>query len=262
MRRRTVALEQGKDSPGDQADVMWRVISSYPPNLWIDLWAGLKRTVEKSVACLISFCVPRLSVHKGSIFLPRSEPAACPTTPVSTAESRSAARPAQVGAGCSCSGASRGDYRSAVAGILQKTLDDARGRVPGLGRSRTPGDLTPDQQAALYRDYLNQALARAGGYQALNGIGNDYAAAVLADTLFRFGPGGGARIIQAAINAVVPDSVNIDGVMRPQTLAIFSRLASDPAMLRQLLDAVANIRDRRLDGKEADRTDHFRFLRE
>jgi lysozyme family protein len=86
-------------------------------------------------------------------------------------------------------------------------------------------------------------------------------ATALADTLFRFGPGGGANIIQNAINAVAPGSVKVDGGMGPQTIAIFARLASDPATLWQLLDAIGNERDLTLDGMEKDRTDHFRFLR-
>lgn len=150
---------------------------------------------------------------------------------------------------------------SAVAGILQKTLDDARGRVPGLSNARTPGDLRPDQQAALYRDYLNQALAQAGGYQALNGIGSDYAAAVLADTLFRFGPSGGASIIQSAINSVAPGSVQVGGGMGPQTMAVYIQLAANPATLWQLLKAIGDERDLKLKGKEADRNDQFRFLK-
>ena len=131
---------------------------------------------------------------------------------------------------------------SASSGILQKTLDSARGRMPGLLGVKTPSNLTPDQRAAIYRDYINQALARVGGYQALSGIGNDYAAAVLADVLYRDGTTGGANIVRAAINQISPNSVTPTGRIDQATLDIVARLASAPAGLAQFLKAIGDMR--------------------
>ena len=151
---------------------------------------------------------------------------------------------------------------SASSGILQKTLDDARSRVPGLENARTPSDLSPAQRAAIYRDYLDQALHGVGGHQALDRIGNIKAATALADTVFRFGTGGGARIVQQAINEIAPGTIKaIDGKMGPETLTAFTRLASNPSTLARLLDEISRTRTRETRGAERDRNDHFRFPR-
>jgi len=63
-----------------------------------------------------------------------------------------------------------------------------------------------------------------------------------------------------AIDRVIPGTIKaIDGRMGPETLAAFTRLASNPATLAKLLDAMADFRGRKTPGREADRNNHFRF---
>ena len=93
-------------------------------------------------------------------------------------------------------------------------------------------------------------------------IGNIKAATALADTVFRFGTGGGARIVQQAINEIAPGTIKaIDGKMGPETLTAFTRLASNPSTLARLLDEISRTRTRETRGAERDRNDHFRFPR-
>ena len=92
-------------------------------------------------------------------------------------------------------------------------------------------------------------------------IGNIKAATALADTVFRFGTGDGAMIIQRAIDEVTPGAIkSIDGRMGPETLTAFTKLASNPATLGKLLDAIARFRGEKIPGREVDRNNHFRFL--
>ena len=157
-------------------------------------------------------------------------------------------------------GNARDPRGSASSGILQRTLDHARARVPGLDGANTPSDLNAQQRAAIYRDYFDQAMRTVGGHEALNRVDNREAAAALADVLFRFGPGDGARIIQQAIESVAPGSIaSIDGRMGPATLSAFNALVADAASLRALLDAIAVFRNQRTGDQEQDRNGHFRF---
>ncbi|TAN65370.1 MAG: hypothetical protein EPN20_07665 [Magnetospirillum sp.] len=150
----------------------------------------------------------------------------------------------------------------ASSGIMPATLDALRGRIPGLGGGIAPANLTYGQRAAFYRAYFDDALRSVGGHRALEAAGNPFAASALADTLFRFGASGGTRLLQSAMDKVMPGGVGIDGRMGPGTFGVFREFASDPARRGPLLEALYNVRKSQLSGREEDRNQHFRYLRE
>lgn len=150
----------------------------------------------------------------------------------------------------------------ASSGIMPLTLEALRGRIPGLGGGIiAPADLTYGQRAAFYRAYLDDALHGVdSGHRALEAVGNPFAASALADTLFRFGPTGGTKLIQNALNKVIPGVTGIDGRMGPGTFGVYREFAANPTTRGSLLDALYSARHDLLDGREEDRNQHFRYL--
>ena len=147
-------------------------------------------------------------------------------------------------------------------GITIGTLRDAMAGVPGLEGIATPNLLTLPQRAAIYREYFDRALRTVGGHKALEAVGNPFAASALADTLFRFGTGGGTKLIQQALNRVIPGVAGVDSQMGPGTFGVFRDFASEPATRGRLLDALQQTRSKKLDGLEEDRNQHFRYPRQ
>jgi len=191
-------------------------------------------------------------------------------------------------------------------GLTKKTLDRLLGHrdketgewVPGVGSGfAEPGtpsiDLTKEQQAEAYRDYMDDVFERMenvtglAGHQHIDAISDQYAARALADTMFRHGRNRGVRLAQQAIvdvaeNAQSPartrqamadlaekaklDSLAdlpVDGGMGPQTYMVYDGLAVDPAARDALLDALAKYR--KLDKSQSGdvvRAEYFRFLDE
>lgn len=81
-------------------------------------------------------------------------------------------------------------FKPAAAELWQKLGGDS-----GL----RPDKLTPEDVVLIYRYDFDERLKKAGGSAALDQIGNPYAAATMADTLFRHGAGAGGNIIRTAI---------------------------------------------------------------
>lgn len=156
----------------------------------------------------------------------------------------------------------RDSRRKTSSGITIRTLTDAMKGVPGLKGTATPNLLTLPQRAAVYRDYFERGLRTVGGYKALEAVGNPFATSALADTLFRFGVGGGTKLIQQALDQVMPGVVGADGHMGPGTFGVFREFVSAPTTRGRLLDALYRVRSKQLDGLEEDRNQHFRYLRE
>jgi lysozyme family protein len=138
----------------------------------------------------------------------------------------------------------------AFAGITWDIFDAARNATTtdfdpaGLeATTAKPCDLSPDQVAALYSFYFDQAMHTVGGSNAAAQIGDPYAAAALYDTMFFQGATAGPLLIQQAIDQVAgPETVDVSGGMGPATLAAYAQLASDPDTHDQLLDALAEQR--------------------
>jgi hypothetical protein len=82
--------------------------------------------------------------------------------------------------------------------------------------------------------------------------------------VFLHGRSGGGRLIQNAINDVIPKRVNVDGAVGNKTIEAYKSLVADPTQRRRLLDALAKQRldsvknDPDFKGKEI-RINHFRF---
>ncbi|KAA0687163.1 hypothetical protein [Azospirillum brasilense] len=154
----------------------------------------------------------------------------------------------------------------AASGITQDILDRAKEDLPGLEKVRTPDQLTVGQRAAIYPYYFDDVLRTVGGRRALDKIGNDEAAAALADTLFRFGRSRGTEIIQDAMNRVFRENgypeMPTDGQMGPGTLAAHSYLAGDGKLAERLSYYLVNRRIEQLGSqknKEEDRSNYFSF---
>jgi hypothetical protein len=152
---------------------------------------------------------------------------------------------------------------TASAGILQKTLDNAKDAGgAGLDSATTPSKLTNEQRAAVMRYKLDrEELSHVGGIKALDKIGDNQAAAALADTLYRHGGVDGPRLLQQAINDVQPGAVPKTGFMGSKTLEAYGRLASSPETKGKLLDALAEQRQFAVrDPNERARFDYYRYL--
>ena len=155
---------------------------------------------------------------------------------------------------------------SAVSGIIQGTLDDLirKGYVKGVAPGTKPGQLPIPKRAEIYRGYINFALKNAGGSAALSRIGDSEAGATLADTVFMHGRGDGARLIQKAINDVIPKKVPIGDAVGNKTFEAYKSLVADPSQRRRLLAALADQRLEFVKNKsnfkgKATRINHFRF---
>lgn len=164
-------------------------------------------------------------------------------------------------------GARRDPTSSAASGILQATLDRARERgvaaLADLKDGAEPRDLTLRQRAAVYRDYFDDALAPVGGRAALDALGNRHAAAALADTLFRHGPGRGTELIQKTNNHLfrqygMPE-IREDRIMGYGTFEPIRYFAADEKLRDRWLDILGETRLRHLDGREVDRINWFQF---
>jgi len=154
----------------------------------------------------------------------------------------------------------------AISGITPSTLDELieKGFIKGIAKGTPPTSIRLERRPEIYRAYFDFALNRAGGSSVLSRIPDADAAAALADTLFRHGRTGGARILQNAINTVNPGAVSVSGPAGPETLRKFIGIASDPNKVGRLLDAIGNERAKTVRGTSTERAelkriDHFRF---
>ena len=131
----------------------------------------------------------------------------------------------------------------------------------GVDISRGPRGIPVEDRPKVYRAYMNYALNRAGGVRALDSLASGETSAAVADTLFRHGRTGGAKIIVTAINDIRPGSLPPDGsVVGPATLPILQKMAQNPGDRAKLLDAIAAQRRLRVrNPNERARFDHFRF---
>ena len=185
-----------------------------------------------------------------------------------------------------------------VGGIQEQTLENITksgkeyvqsleqiGIDPGVTK---PKDLTPEQRIGVYRLHFNtfwekgakavgERIGKPGmeGYEVLEYIGNEEAAAALADTFFRGGrgsveKGSAAWITQRAINkslgALREPLIVEDGRFGSGSIEAFKALSSDPRTRKQLLDNLAEERRKVWEGSpnfegEAARADHFRMER-
>ena len=174
--------------------------------------------------------------------------------------------------------------------------DEKTGRwVPGKGSDfADPGtpsvDLSLDQRAEAYRDFMDDAFERIeyvtglAGHQHIDAISDQYAARALVDTMFRHGRNRGVELAQRAIIDVVKNAelserarqrfaqiaekakltnledLKIDAGMGQQTYTVYDELAKDPATRNVLLDALAKRRkdDKRSPGDQV-RAEYFRF---
>jgi hypothetical protein len=169
-------------------------------------------------------------------------------------------------------GMSVNSQNGATAGITRSTLNAAKnsGTIPGLDAVHSPSDLSPAQVAAIYQFQTDRNFGTVGGANALNNVGNQYAAAALADTLFWEGSGDGAQTVQQAINRAIVNSgsslpgVAEDGKMGPGTLGAYTALSQDPTSQACLLDALAFERiawgATQPGPIDTTRIDHFRFV--
>ena len=141
---------------------------------------------------------------------------------------------------------------SALAGIRQGTIDDLKKNktvAAQLQDIRTPKDLLkkPTRVLDVYDLYLNKNMSSVGGAGAIDKVGNKYAAAALADTVFRQGSAGADKILKEAIKKTDPslekelESGDVD-ILKPKTFAAYSKLAQNPAKLGPLLDNVEGAR--------------------
>ncbi len=158
-------------------------------------------------------------------------------------------------------GGMRPDPKSgAVAGITQGFIDGERrnGTWPaGLDHVKSPSDLKTEDVKPAYQHYLDQAFPKIGGSKVLDGIGNAGMASAIADTMFRSGPGQGARSIQDAANASGA-KIAADGVFGSRTLDAIKEIAGSEERTRTFLDELAAQRDRNGLESEHPRFDFFR----
>lgn len=165
--------------------------------------------------------------------------------------------------------------------FVQKLRADCKLQLAGRSPDELTGGLSPDLLPRLYVYDLDKRFrALPQGRRALEDVGNHYAAASMADTLFRFGDRGGAHILAAAVNKLSKGKEGFTPIQNPDLVGpvifkAYSDLAKNPATLQPLLDAVAEERGNAvakqaqlpkfqkfagsLIAGEAKRSEHFRF---
>jgi len=151
-------------------------------------------------------------------------------------------------------------------GVTRTTLSRLMAAKPiaGIVPGTPPEKLPIEKIASVYRAYFDDAFPATGGHRVLSKIGDEEAAAALADTIFVHESDRRGRLIQKAVNAVAPGAVQEDNVVGSRTIAAYARLARDPAMRRRLLDALADLRIDAVRGRPdekglRERINHFRF---
>ncbi len=164
---------------------------------------------------------------------------------------------------------------SAVAGILQATLDDLVQRerlnelVERKGEKIQTDNLDLQDVKDVYKGFYNLHLEGPAktynlknpknsiqGYQILGLIGDPRMASSVADMLFREGPGRGAEIIRHSVRLADPEQdTGKGGSFGSMTLKALQEIAKDPRKTRSFLEFSANAR--RQDEKA--RNDYFRF---
>lgn len=164
---------------------------------------------------------------------------------------------------------------SAVAGILQKTLDTIKSpeNTPGIiarhGKNAKTTDLEMQDIKEAYKGFFNTVLSGPAksmskkvaskpvkGTEILGFVGNDKMASSVADILFREGTGLGSTMIMNAIKTTDPElDIGEDNVLGSKTVSALQEIAKDPRKTRSFLEFSAN--SRRLDEKA--RNDYFRF---
>jgi|GEM_PF-2736151 len=147
-------------------------------------------------------------------------------------------------------------------------IASAEKAVPGIGDVENPSDLSNEQVVRLYRWYFDDALQNVqvtkknddgteehfSGHHVLEVVGNPYAAAALADTLFNLGAPAATTMIIDAINQTLKDQ-GLPEISRysasgqkitwisQSVFDAYKKLASNPDTCGQLLDNLKSLRD-------------------
>ena len=153
-------------------------------------------------------------------------------------------------------GGFKGD-NATMAGITPNTLTAAKenAELQEMLKDVQDGDdikSRPDLVAWIYKGYFDTSFKRIGGSAALAKIGDVYAAGALADTVFREGTYGGAKIVLKAVNKTLQDykqptiDVTMDKgeelVVGPRIISAYVSLVGDPVTLPKLLGNLADMR--------------------
>jgi hypothetical protein len=155
-------------------------------------------------------------------------------------------------------------HSDTMAGITSKALAAAKNDpkiADKLKDIHVPTDLKghPELVLDIYKSYFEASLAGIGKY-GLVSVGNVYAAAALADTIFREGRGGGTHILRLTVEAMGAKIDRKRPAFIQDIFSAYSQFAKDSATLGKLLDNLAIARKNGPFGKETPRIDYFRFL--
>jgi hypothetical protein len=134
---------------------------------------------------------------------------------------------------------------SAIMGIMQKTVDDHY-KVMNVPEGTAAKDLNLDQRVAGFIAELNARYDRISGISTINQITDKTGQKVVTDLLIRVGKSGGAKIVQDAINLVVPGIFDIPEnafrAFKPKTLREFNKMMENPELRSKLLRNIADLR--------------------
>ncbi len=170
------------------------------------------------------------------------------------------------------------------AGITKGTLNDlintgyANGIKSRYGKNVDPVALTKEDILEAYENYFDDALKGAArgynqrkeegeparkGSDMLSDIGDAEITAAVMDTLFRNGPDYGAKYIQNAINATLPNDSKIDvkGGVGSETFLNLKDVAMDHKRHSVFLDTLYKQRETFRGNQPGDsiRNDYYRF---
>lgn len=106
-------------------------------------------------------------------------------------------------------------------GIIQRELDRWNGAHPELAFPASVKDLTPELAAAIYRT----------NYWRWDGLADPALAIKLFDIGVNCGTGTSVKLLQRAINKLVPKPLDVDGQLGPATLGAAN--AQNPGALMQ-----------------------------
>lgn len=161
----------------------------------------------------------------------------------------------------------------AFAGITAEVLEQIKKIEPRLKDVNDVNSMPDEQVAKAYRACFDDALKRYGGPGALEGFKDPKTAAAFADTLFRHGQNGGARIIKDATNDAIkglsPEQRKSLGLKKltgqngpKDTLDAMRRMTDagfGQAVREQIADWRLKAMQKELSKGDRNRIDHFRF---
>lgn len=156
----------------------------------------------------------------------------------------------------------------ASSGVIASTFEAMKksGKFPDLKDVKEPGDIPTDRRPEVMREYLNGALAKAGGGAALERFEDQTVANAVASAVFYQGATGGGTAVRQALKETVKDDPppgmtrvdnkgTITNILMEELVPVLKDPAKRDAFLENLADARIPILEAAVGKKPGELTD-------